>query len=149
MKDDRVYLRHILRCIARIDEYVAGGPGTFASSHLVQEGVRWTDSIPYLKDSTSQLSVWAGGNLTLNAAVRELHVQASLTSGKEISVSGAGKSAVIAGGLQAGAFELGSNRMTIVPDVRALSPERISEDAPRTAVPLLFVLALRPIQWSE
>jgi hypothetical protein len=119
------------------------------SSHLVQEGVRWTDSIPYLKDSTSQLSVWAGGNLTMNSAARELHVQASLTSGKKIALAGSGKSAVVAGGLQARAFELGPNRMTIVPDGRVLSTERMPGDVPRTAVPLLLILALRPIQWND
>lgn len=119
------------------------------SSHLVQEGVRWTESIPYLKDSTSQLSIWAGGNLTLNPASREIHVQASLTSGTKIALAGSGKSAVVAGGLQAAAFELGPNRMTIVPDGRALSPEWISADVPRTAVPLLLVLSLRPLQWND
>jgi hypothetical protein len=119
------------------------------SSHLVQEGVRWTDSIPYLKDSTSRLSVWAGGNLSMNSASQELHVQASLTSGETISLAGTGRSAVIAGGLQARGFELGSNRMKIVPDERALSPDLASGDGPRTAVPLLLALSLRPLQWNE
>ena len=39
MKDDRVYLQHILRCIARIEEYTAGGRERFFSSHLIQDGV--------------------------------------------------------------------------------------------------------------
>ena len=39
MKDDRVYLRHILRCIARIDEYTVEGRDTFVASALVQDGV--------------------------------------------------------------------------------------------------------------
>ena len=39
MKDDRVYLKHILRCIARIEEYTAGGRESFIASHLVQDGV--------------------------------------------------------------------------------------------------------------
>ena len=39
MKDDGVYLRHILRCIARIEEYTAAGRETFFSSHLIQDGV--------------------------------------------------------------------------------------------------------------
>lgn len=29
MKDDRVYLRHILRCISRIEEYTVGGRESF------------------------------------------------------------------------------------------------------------------------
>jgi uncharacterized protein with HEPN domain len=39
MKDDRVYLRHILRCIARIEAYTAAGRESFFSSELVQDAV--------------------------------------------------------------------------------------------------------------
>lgn len=31
MKDDRVYLKHILRCVARIEEYTAGGRESFGA----------------------------------------------------------------------------------------------------------------------
>jgi uncharacterized protein with HEPN domain len=45
MKDDRVYLRHILRCISRIQQYTAAGRDSFFSSPLIQEGgVRRTPS---------------------------------------------------------------------------------------------------------
>ena len=39
MKDDRVYLSHVLRCIARIEGYTAGGRNAFFASHLIQDGV--------------------------------------------------------------------------------------------------------------
>lgn len=39
MKDDRVYLKHILRCIARIEEYTAAGRESFFASQLIQDGV--------------------------------------------------------------------------------------------------------------
>lgn len=39
MKDDRLYLKHILRCISRIEEYTASGRSEFFSSHLIQDGV--------------------------------------------------------------------------------------------------------------
>lgn len=39
MKDDGVYLKHVLRCIARIEEYTAAGRESFFSSHLIQDGV--------------------------------------------------------------------------------------------------------------
>jgi uncharacterized protein with HEPN domain len=39
VKDDRVYLRHILRCIARIEEYTVEGRDKFLASPLVQDGV--------------------------------------------------------------------------------------------------------------
>lgn len=36
MKDDRVYLRHILECIRRIEGDTAGGKDAFLSSHTLQ-----------------------------------------------------------------------------------------------------------------
>ena len=54
MKDDRVYLRHILRCVSRIDEYVSGSPGAFASSHLVQDAV--LRNLQTMAESTQRLS---------------------------------------------------------------------------------------------
>ena len=39
MKDDRISLKHILRCIARIEEYTTGGRDSVFSSHLIHDGV--------------------------------------------------------------------------------------------------------------
>jgi uncharacterized protein with HEPN domain len=39
VKDDAVYLKHILRCIGRIEEYSAAGGKTFFASPLIQDGV--------------------------------------------------------------------------------------------------------------
>jgi uncharacterized protein with HEPN domain len=54
VKDDRVYLAHILRCISRIEEYVAASPGAFASSHLVQDVV--LRNLQTMAESTQRLS---------------------------------------------------------------------------------------------
>lgn len=54
MKDDRIYLKHILRCIARIEEYTAGGRESFFSSHLIQDGV--IRNLQTLAESSQQLS---------------------------------------------------------------------------------------------
>jgi uncharacterized protein with HEPN domain len=39
VKDDRVYLSHVLRCIARIEGYTVGGRNALFASHLIQDGV--------------------------------------------------------------------------------------------------------------
>ena len=39
MKDDRVYLLHILECIRRIEEDTAGGRSIFFSSRTLQDAV--------------------------------------------------------------------------------------------------------------
>ena len=54
MKDDRVYLRHILRCISRIEEYVAEDRAAFSSSHLVQDAV--LRNLQTMAESTQRLS---------------------------------------------------------------------------------------------
>ena len=54
MKDDRIYLKHILRCIARIEEYTAGGRESFFASHLIQDGV--IRNLQTLAESSHQLS---------------------------------------------------------------------------------------------
>lgn len=37
MKDDKLYLIHITECIARIEEYTAGGREVFMNSTLIQD----------------------------------------------------------------------------------------------------------------
>ncbi len=54
MKDDRVYLKHILRCIARVEEYTEAGREDFFSSHLIQDGV--IRNLQTLAESTQRLS---------------------------------------------------------------------------------------------
>ena len=54
MKDDRVYLAHILRCISRIEEYVAGEYGDFLSSPIVQDAT--LRNLQTMAESTQRLS---------------------------------------------------------------------------------------------
>ena len=59
MKDDRVYLRHILDCIRRVEEDTAGGKDAFLSSHTLQDAVlrnlqTMTESTQRLSESTKE-----------------------------------------------------------------------------------------------
>jgi uncharacterized protein with HEPN domain len=54
MKDDRLYLVHIQECIARIEEYVAGGQQAFMDSQLIQDAV--LRNLQVLAESTQRLS---------------------------------------------------------------------------------------------
>lgn len=54
MKDDRVYLRHILRCISRIEEYISGRPEGLTSSSLVQDAV--LRNLQTMAEATQRLS---------------------------------------------------------------------------------------------
>lgn len=54
MKDDTVYLQHILECIARIEEDVADGKERFLSSHTLQDAV--LRNLQTMAESTQRLS---------------------------------------------------------------------------------------------
>lgn len=50
----RVYLSHVLRCIARIEGYTDGGRDAFFASHLIQDGV--IRNLQTLAESSQRLS---------------------------------------------------------------------------------------------
>ena len=54
MKDDRIYLKHILRCVSRIEEYAVGGRDAFLASHLIQDGV--IRNLQILAESSQRVS---------------------------------------------------------------------------------------------
>ncbi|MDX5445751.1 MAG: DUF86 domain-containing protein [Zoogloeaceae bacterium] len=54
LEADRVYLRHMLECIARIDEYVGGDEERFRTSRLVQDAV--LRNLQTMAESSQRLS---------------------------------------------------------------------------------------------
>ncbi len=54
MKDDRLYLEHILDCIRRIEDYTEGDKNRFMESTLVQDAV--TRNLQTMAESTQRLS---------------------------------------------------------------------------------------------
>jgi uncharacterized protein with HEPN domain len=54
VKEDAVYLRHILECIRRIEENSAGGQAQFMGSHTYQDAV--LRNLQTLAESTQRLS---------------------------------------------------------------------------------------------
>jgi len=54
MKDEAVYLRHILECIRRIEEDVSGRRDEFMRSHTIQDAV--LRNLQVLSESTQRLS---------------------------------------------------------------------------------------------
>ncbi len=54
MRDDTVYLRHILECIRRIERHVAGGRDPFFASDLLQDAT--LRNLQTLSEATQRLS---------------------------------------------------------------------------------------------
>lgn len=131
------------------------------ASHLVLEGVRWQDGIPYSKDSDAQLVVYAagqdvvsgeatgGGIAVAEGAPEDLKLQASLTAASGgFLIEGAGKSVELLGALHAAAYDGNGNRLALYRDDRAASGE-FARNAPLTAEPRLAFYSLRVLTWRE
>ena len=54
MKDDAVYLRHIMECTRRVEENTAGGYDAFMASHTLQDAV--LRNLQTMAESTQRLS---------------------------------------------------------------------------------------------
>jgi len=54
LRDDRFYLLHISECIARVEQYVAGGRDEFLQTRLIQDAV--LRNLQVLAESTQRLS---------------------------------------------------------------------------------------------
>jgi uncharacterized protein with HEPN domain len=68
MKEDSLYLEHIIDCIDRITDYTEGDQGVFMNSPMVQDAV--IRNLQVLSESTQKLSE------TLKSAHPEIHWKA-------------------------------------------------------------------------
>lgn len=59
-ESDRVYLAHMLECIARVQSYTAGGGLQFRSSQLIQDAV--VRNLQVMAESSQRLSAAAKAN---------------------------------------------------------------------------------------
>jgi hypothetical protein len=147
--------------LAGVSLTIVSSGETVLSSHLIQEGVRWTDGIPYVKDSTAQLFLFAAGSDFLsgtktNGLVRvgagapaELFLQASVAARDGVRLEGSNRDIVLSGSLQAGGLDTGTNRLEIRPDDRLLSTVQTAPFYPRSTEPVLILLGWEILQWSD
>lgn len=133
------------------------------TSHLVQEGVRWKDGLPYLRDSQSQLVIYANGQDFVDGtersgkvkvgtnAPKDLQIQASIAARGGFSAESAAGDVTVAGSLQAGAVAAGPGKIKIAPDGRLSAEARagVPSFAPKTTMPVLYCLSLEPLRWTE
>ena len=54
MKDDRLYIHHVLDCVRRIDQYCQNGEAAFRESELIQDAV--LRNLQTLAESTQRIS---------------------------------------------------------------------------------------------
>ncbi len=130
------------------------------SSHLILQGARWQDGIPYLKDSRSELVIFSTGRDALTREARQggisvaenapddLKVQASITSGGDFEIGGSGKTVEVLGAVHAAGFAGHGNSLRIAPDRRFAAGD-FGENAPFTVQPQFAVYSLKVLAWRE
>jgi len=131
------------------------------SSHLILQGVRWQDGVPYAKDSQAQLVIYSSGRDVVSDEARDggvavaaeapadLKLQASLTAAAGgFTIEGAGKEVQVLGALHADGYAGNGNALAIVRDERAAGGE-FPENAPLTAAPHLAFFSLKVLVWKE
>jgi len=131
------------------------------ASHLILEGVRWQDGVPYRKGSEAQLVIYSagqdplsgeqtGGGIAVAAeAPDNLKIQATLTAAAgEFRIDGTGKSVELMGALQAGAYAGNGNRLALYRDERAAAG-LFPANAPLSAGPQIAFTSLRVLGWKE
>jgi hypothetical protein len=132
------------------------------SSHLIHQGVNWMDKVPYAQYSRSQLNIFATGQdfqshtategkiVIGENAPESLKIQASLTaSGKGFSIEGENQTVYLLGSLQASGYSSHENTLSLTHDERLLETHELTQNAPQTAKPVLFLSFFKPVEWKE
>jgi hypothetical protein len=131
------------------------------ASHLILQGARRQEGIPYVKESQTQLVIFSTGRDFVSqaeldgriavdgGAPEELKVQASLTAGNgDFEIAGSGKTVEVLGALHAAGYKGNGNQLRIAPDER-LAGGGPSDDVPLTVEPRLSVYSLKVLTWKE
>ena len=143
-----------------VDLTIVSSERVAIASHLILEGVRWQDGIPYLKGSKAQLVIYAagsdlvsgartgGGIAVAEGAPEGLKIQASLTSAGGFSIGGSGKSVELLGALHASSYAGNGNGLALYRDDRVAYGE-LAANGPAAAGTMVAVTGLKVLAWKE
>jgi len=144
-----------------VDLTIVSADRVTIASHLILQGVRWQDGVPYSKDTEAQLVIYAAGRDIVTGEAAEggiavaagapgrLKVQASLTAAAGgFRVEGEDRTVELLGSLQTGDYAGNGNRLVLYRDDRA-ADGRLPGNSPLTSGPQLAFYALRVLAWQE
>jgi len=132
------------------------------TSHLIAQGVEWTDGIPYLKGKSSQLHLFAAGRDAQGIEddawgeiyfspgdSDELEIHASLTAGGSgISFEDGEKLLRVYGSLHGRSIS-SEGTIHLFPSSSPAPPLIQGEDQPVTALPVLYLTHLETVSWED
>jgi hypothetical protein len=132
------------------------------SSHLILQGVKWQEGIPYVKDSKAMLNIFTSGKDLIDGTERkgriavdekapqELKIEASLTaSGQGFSIEGENKTVHLLGSLQTSDYTSSGNALKVRWDERFLDQDELLAHNPRSVKPVLSILYLQASLWNN
>jgi hypothetical protein len=132
------------------------------TSHLLRQGIKWQDGIPYIKEEQAQLIIYStgrdilqgspveGGIVIAENAPRDIKIQASLAArGTGFGILGEEKKIQILGGLQASGYESGGNELRLTALPPGTGWEMLALPAPLTADPVLSLSQFKALEWKE
>ena len=141
---------------------ILSSEGVTISTHLISQGVRWQDGVPYVKDDSSQVIIYStgkdflegttekGGISIAEGAPANLTIQASLIAGGTgFAVQGEGKDIEVLGGIQAVDYTSEGNTLRISPDRGLAEGRSLPGNAPLSTVPMLYISSFRVREWKE
>jgi hypothetical protein len=132
------------------------------TSHLLRQGVKWQEGVPYLKDKNGQLVIFStgrefqgdtlteGGILIDESSPQDTKIQASLTAqGEGFQIQGEKKEVHIVGSLQATDYQPGTAKLNLVPLLPLPGLNDRSLRSPATAEPVLLLSFFETREWKE
>jgi hypothetical protein len=132
------------------------------SSHLIHQGVSWSEGVPYMKDKSSNLSIFSTGNGLFNHNETKSHIiidkdspenikiQASLTSNeKGLAIEGKKKEVNILGSLHISNINTGKNHINIFHANQDNKEKNQFSDVPKTTKPVLYMSSFYIQSWEE
>jgi len=132
------------------------------SSHLIHQGLKWQEGIPYIKESKSMLNIFAtgkdffsetkkAGQIVIDSdAPQNLVINASLTaSGDGFSIEGEDKTVQLLGGLQTANYTSNGNTLKVKLDERFINESDLLVHTPKTSQPVLTISSLKIRDWNE
>ncbi len=148
-------------CILKgVDLTIVSSDRITITSHLIHQGLKWQDGIPYTKDTDSQLHIFASGTTVLGdesgagaiilgpEGPDNMKVQANLTAAKEgISLLGQDRSVELIGSMHFPEYLSNGNELKLYLDSRIFADPAFLRNAPRTLFPVIVYTSWKAISW--
>ncbi len=146
--------------IKGVDLTIVSSDQITLTSHLIHQGLKWQDGVPYTKDTDSQLHILASGTTVLGdesgagaiflgpEGPENIKVQANLTAAKEgVSLLGENRTMELIGSVHFPEYESNGNELKLYIDSFTFKNPSLLKHAPKTSFPVLVYTSWKVSSW--